>query len=100
MLPRSVYCGGLKPGRKIADALHIDINATKGSPARVNLELDRLSKRLADNVPDGLVDLLEIAAYVYCADQFTSRGTHRITHMGAAWRRRFRLHIPVRKPEI
>jgi hypothetical protein len=27
-----------------------------------------------DNIPDVLTDMLEITAYVYCADQFTKRG--------------------------
>lgn len=100
MPERFVFCGGLKSGRSRPDALHIDVNAPVGSPNRVNLELGDLSKRLADNIPDVLTDLLEIAAYVYCADQFTTRGTNQMTDMGAEWRRQFRFKIPVRRPEI
>ena len=68
-----------------------------GSPKRVNLEVSDISRPLADNIPTVLTDLLEIAAYVYCADQFTTRGTSQMTDMGAFWRRKFRLKIPVRE---
>jgi hypothetical protein len=44
--------------------------------------------------------MLEVAAYVYCADQFTKRGTSQMTEMGAEWRRQFRFKIPVRRLEI
>jgi 7-cyano-7-deazaguanine synthase in queuosine biosynthesis len=47
-------------------------------------------------IPDRLADLLELACYVYCADQFTRRDTARMRKMGAAWRRQFRFRIPVR----
>jgi 7-cyano-7-deazaguanine synthase in queuosine biosynthesis len=86
----------LRPTRNIADALHLDVNAPPGSSNRVNLRLEDLSRPLADVIPDQLVDLLEIAAYVYCADQFTSRGTNLMTDMGVRWRRRFHFRIPVR----
>lgn len=91
-----VFCGGLAGGRH-KDALHIDVNAPSGSPKRVNLEISDISRPLADNIPTVLTDLLEIAAYVYCADQFTTRGTSQMTDMGAFWRRKFRLKIPVRE---
>jgi predicted nucleic acid-binding protein len=55
---------------------------------------------MADNIPDVLTDMLEIAAYVYCADQFTKRGTELMTNMGADWRRKFRFRIPVRCPDV
>jgi hypothetical protein len=100
MPERLVLCGGLKAGRQGSDALHIDVNAPTGSPHRVNMQIGDLSKRLADNIPDVLTDMLEIAAYVYCADQFTKRGTNQMTGMGAEWRRQFRFKVPVRCPDI
>jgi 7-cyano-7-deazaguanine synthase in queuosine biosynthesis len=100
MPERYVFCGGLRAGRNRPNALHIDVNAPAGSPNRVNLEIEDLSKRLADNIPDVLTDMLEIAAYVYCADQFTTRGTSQMSEMGAEWRRQFRFKIPVRCLEV
>src|SRR4051812_19796708 len=99
VLERVVFCGGLKGSHK-ADALHIDVDAPAGSPNRVNLRIGDLSKPLAANIPDTLTDLLEIAAYVFCADQFTRRGTSQMTSMGAHWRRRFQFKIPVRCPNL
>lgn len=76
------------------------MNAPAKSPNRVNLQLADLAGPLADNIPDVLADMLEIAAYVYCADQFTSRGSDLMTNMGAEWRRKFRFKIPVRCLDI
>lgn len=94
-----VYCGGLKPQRSHRDAILLNTDAKPGTPEKVNLEIGDLPSRLADNVPEVLLDLLEIAAYVYFADQSASRGGTAMKHMGADWRRRFRLHVPVRAPE-
>src|SRR2546421_167351 len=100
MPERYVFCGGLRPARTRPGALYIDVHAPVGSPDRVNLHIGDLAGPLADNIPDVLTDLLEIAAYVYCADQFTTRGTSQMTHMGAEWRRQFRFRIPVRRPDV
>lgn len=100
MSDQHVLCGGLRIDRSKPEPLCIDLNAAPGSPNRVNLRIDQISQRLAADLPDALTDLLEIAAYVYCADQFTSRGTTQMTSMGAKWRRRFRFKIPVRQPDV
>ena len=101
MSDQHVFCGGLKSERTRRDALHIDLNAALGSTTnRVNLQIEQISQRLAAGVPDVLTDLLEIAAYVYCADQFTSRGTTQMASMGAKWRRKFCFKIPVRQPDV
>jgi hypothetical protein len=100
MREQHVLCGGLRSGRKRSDALHIDVNAPAGSANKVNLHIDHISKRLADNIPDVLTDMLEVAAYVYCADQFTSRGTSQMSAMGEKWRRQFYFKVPVRRLEV
>src|SRR5262249_53653313 len=50
------------------------------------------------NIPGLLIDLIEIATYVFCADQAISRGGEAQQGMGADWRRDFRFVIPVRNP--
>jgi Queuosine biosynthesis protein QueC len=97
MREQHVFCG---PGRRKSGALHIDVDAPAGSPNRVNLRVEQISRRLADNIPDVLTDLLELAAYAYCADQFTTRGTSQMTAMGADWRRRFHFQLPVRRLDV
>jgi hypothetical protein len=91
-----VFCGGLTASRNKSDILHLDANAPIGAPSKINLRIDHISRRLAENIPDLLTDMLEVAAYVYCADQLTGRGTSQMTEMGAEWRRQFRFSIPVR----
>jgi Transcriptional regulatory protein, C terminal/Queuosine biosynthesis protein QueC len=66
----------------------------------VHLNLEQLTRPMCANPPDVVVDLLEIAAYVYAADQAVTRGGKREFDYGAHWRRRLQFEIPVRKPEI
>src|SRR5215203_1937768 len=92
-----VVCGGLPvPAEPCGDLLRLDVNAPEGDPARVNLNLANITRPMVEDVPERLTDLLEIACYVYCADQFTRRDTPAMQRMGAAWRRPFRFRIPVR----
>lgn len=60
------------------------------------LEIEDISRALAATVPDRLVDLLEIASYVFAADGEVSRGGDVRRDWGDDWRRRLRLRIPVR----
>ena len=73
--------------------------ALNGAPQNITLKLEDISKRLVENVPDLLVDLVEIATYVFCADQASSRGGEAQAGMGSDWRRSFRFIIPVRSPD-
>lgn len=71
-----------------------------GNEANVDLEIVDIRRRLSSDVPDVLVDLAEIASYVYCADQAVSRGGEGVTAYGGRWRRRFSFHVPVRLPSF
>jgi hypothetical protein len=96
-----VRCGGAQAPRVPgADVLDIDVDARKESPARVNLSLNHITERMVETVPDALADLVEIACYVYCADQFTRRDSPKMPHLGENWRRRFRFVIPVREVDV
>lgn len=66
----------------------------------VNLRIDSISRSMVGNIPDLLIDLLEIAAYVYCVDQRIKRGTEMLMDYGKDWRRSLTFSIPVRHPEI
>jgi hypothetical protein len=95
MPERLVLCGGTKR-TGVDSALDLDLS---GRSQNVVLKLEDISKRLVKNVPDLLVDLVEIASYVYCADQASSRGGDAQIGMGSDWRRSFRFVIPVRNPD-
>ena len=96
---RVILCGGLTAGggesKKGTVPLHL-----WGKHANVHLKISDISEKMVANIPPILVDLLEIATYVYCADQATTRGGGNAKNYGAKWRRRFQFHIPVRKPEV
>lgn len=73
---------------------------TIGSGKNVRLALDDVGRQLNRSIPPALVDLVEIAAFVYVADQMEHRGAHDVESMGAHWRRRMRFVIPVRVPTL
>jgi hypothetical protein len=60
--------------------------------------MENINPKLVGDIPDWLIDLIEIASYVYCADQAVRRGGTQQRAMGTDWRRDFRFVIPVRDP--
>lgn len=66
----------------------------------VNLRISDISQVMVSNVPELLLDLLEIAAYVYCGDQRASRGSEQLAQAGRLWTRGMHFVIPVRCPEV
>ncbi|MBA3518658.1 MAG: hypothetical protein H0T75_13700, partial [Rhizobiales bacterium] len=90
-----VLCGGTK---RAGRAKHLQL-ALSGKDQNITLKLEDISRRLVRNLPDRLVDLLEIATYVFCADRAISRGGEAQTGNGAAWRRRLHFVVPVRDPD-
>lgn len=67
---------------------------------RVHFRVDSLPKQLIVDLPAAVFDLMEIAAYVYTADQACGRGGEREFEYGTSWRRSFRFEIPVREPDL
>jgi hypothetical protein len=59
-----------------------------GGQQNVDLRIQDISERFAANISEVFIDLLEIAAYVYCADQAVTRGDKTDRGLGANWRRR------------
>ena len=71
-----------------------------GEHQNIILKIEDIRARFIANIEDVFVDLLEIASYVYCADQVVPRGGRTDPNMGANWRRHLRFHIPVRRPDV
>lgn len=96
---RLILCGGsAKPSDDPHDKavkLHL-----WGNNKNVDLKIGDISQRLAANIPARLTDLLEVAAYVYAADQATTRGGDGAHNLGANWRRNLNFQIPVREPDL
>ena len=97
-----ILCGDAKCSTRkhewarAAPKLELDIDPRHGN---INLRITDISKAMFANLPDEAVDLLEIAAYVYCADQATTRGGKKEFEYGRKWRRHLRFEIPVRNPD-
>jgi len=97
--PRLFLCGaGVDPPiKKKLDGLKVERLRTDGNDANVHIQFTDISNRLFANIPDRLLDFLEVAAYVYTADCSTRRGTGWIDQ-GARekWDRQFEFLISVR----
>ncbi len=78
----------------------VTVLQTVGSDRNVRLELADVCRYLYRNIPDPLVDLVEIASFVYVADQVVGRGSRDVESLGANWRRHMRFEIPVRVPTL
>ena len=63
---------------------------------KVTLQIGDIRRSLYKEIPDRFHDLLEMATYVYCADQEVTRGQQDATTFGSNWRRHFHFVIPVR----
>jgi hypothetical protein len=96
---RIVVCGGA-PASVTSQQQKVTDLFISGPRKNVNLRIDDISKSIAANLPDTLVDLIEIAAYVYSADQAVTRGGDGVQNVGKLWRRDFRFFIPVREPAV
>lgn len=66
----------------------------------VQLRIEDVRDYMMRDVPSAFLDLIEIATYVYCADQATTRGGSGVEEFGENWRRRLFLRIPVRNPDL
>src|SRR5258705_12995247 len=93
-----VLCGGLQGTGGVGTKTY-RLSLTEPGQ-NVVLRITDISRTLVTNLPEVLIDLLELAAYVYCADGMVRRGGSTMAHMGGDWRRKFRFVLPVRLPEL
>lgn len=97
-----ILCGGAKlSARGGAWKSIAPINLALGTGVHdVHLRLHDLTKAMTANVSDVHADLLEIAAFIYAADQAVRRGGKAEFEYGLKWRRHLWFEIPVRTPEF
>lgn len=91
-------CGGVDAPAAEADITRIQMDV-QGNRT-VNLRIADISRLMVGNIPDHLLDVLEVAAYIYCGDQRATRGSVTLAKAGSEWRRGMRFIIPVRCPQI
>src|SRR5689334_16822467 len=83
----TVLCGGAVPRDGGGPwSLRLALN---GPAANVRLRIQDISGPLVADLPDELVELLEVAAYVYAADSALPRGGRTDARLGTWWRRKF-----------
>jgi 7-cyano-7-deazaguanine synthase in queuosine biosynthesis len=97
-----ILCGGACPvdlpqGWRRTERRQLTIG---DGPRDVHLNLGDLLRGISTRVPDIAVDLIELASYIYVADQVVTRGGTKTFEYGEKWVRRFRFEIPVRCPDI
>jgi 7-cyano-7-deazaguanine synthase in queuosine biosynthesis len=95
-----IWCGGGAPVVKRPSSERLLHLAMDGRGANVKLEIDALTESLVSSIEPEFIDLIEIATYVYVADQAIKRGTYKLDDMQADWHRNLVFHIPVRKPDL
>ena len=96
---RIILCGGasMPPRAKREHLLELRLGS---GDSDVKLRILDITNRLSSELPDELTDLVELASYVYCADQAVTRGGDGVVAFGGNWRRRFSFQVPVRKPDF
>lgn len=71
-----------------------------GPECNLTIRISGLERQLIAEIPAVYRDLLLIAVYTLTADQAVERGDLEDSTDGAAWRRAFRLRIPVACPDV
>lgn len=101
--PRLFACSGAKlaTGDPLLSGRRLIELDSVGDRANVNIRFENVAKVFNQHLSPRLVDLLEIASYVFSADCATSRGTEWTDDDATeAWGRDFAFVIPVREPEF
>lgn len=94
-----ILCGGAQSTASFpANSQRINLQL-RGPEQNVRLKIEDVRAGLWSNIPDLLTDLLEVASYVFTADQACPRGQLRDSDAGAHWRRGLHFVIPVRCPQ-
>ncbi len=100
---RLILCGRVSAAHPpIPDAHPVTLDIY-GSNGNVNLRLEDVRRALWTDIPPSLRDLLDLAVYVFCADQATTRangGRVDGQEIGRGWRRRLYFRVAVREPEL
>lgn len=66
----------------------------------ITLRIEDVHTKMFRGVPPLFHDLLEIATYVYSADQVVRRGADDVDSFGDGWRRDLHFVVPVRNPDF
>ncbi len=93
---RVILCGGIAKPSRLDESKVLRLSLGEGDHD-IRLHIENITDRLITGLPDCFIDLIEIASYVYAADQGIKRNGD---GFGSSWRRTLRFRIPVRQPEL
>ena len=97
---RAIICGNAPhTNLPFEDAKPVQLRLW-GPHQNVTLCIDDIRRCMLSDIPSQFLDLIEIATYIYCADQAVTRGGDGVDNLGENWRRRLYLRIPVRNPDL
>ena len=89
-----VLCNGAAEPGNLSSGQKIQVLDYRGSTSNVAIGLPNFIRGIY-HLLDRVLDLLEVAAYIYCADRLTSRGRPDAVEYHS-WARSFNFHIKVR----
>jgi hypothetical protein len=102
---RTILCGSTERLEESAETEAVQLRMW-GPDANVHLSIEDVARGMFEEIPDRYLDLIDIATYVYCADQAITRanggrvdGSDAAPEIGEGWRRTLRFCIPVREPD-
>jgi hypothetical protein len=97
---RSILCGDVTGNALPFDEKKPLALRLWGTAENVSLRISDIRSQLLKDIPSSFHDLVEIATYVYCADQAITRGGDGVDNFGENWRRRMFFRIAVRNPDL
>ncbi len=99
---RYILCGNAS-AKGISDDpsrdLRLRLSGREGK-GNITLRIEDIHSKMFHHVPTQFHDLLEIATYVYSADQAIKRGADDVDNFGDGWRRDLHFVVPVRNVEF
>ncbi|CEF48209.1 unnamed protein product [uncultured bacterium] len=97
---RVILCGSPdETAGPVADPDPVRLRAWGPDP-NVHLTIEDLRQGIWREIPDAFEDLIDLAAYVYAADQAVGRGGAAADDLGAGWRRDLTFRVAVRRPDL
>ena len=99
---RYVLCGNVS-AKGISEDPSRDLRlrlSGKTGHGNITLRIEDVHSKMFRSVPPKFHDLLEIATYVYSADQVIKRGADDVDSFGDGWRRDLHFVVPVRNPDF
>jgi len=95
-----ILCGGVSKSAKRGVKVHELQLGKEKDKGEIYLDIETLTEKMVMDLPPVLHDLLQVATYVYVADQVVSRGGLVRFDYGDKWHRYLHFVIPIREYDV